>query len=226
MHLIPKLSLSFLLTVFEFLSLGFFSLIPLSEILSQYFTAPNPPLTHGDDAGSSVTHAVQILGWSTFGWVIWFLYIGLLFVIAVNYLVVFIEEISLITYFPNKRSLIHFNEKKFCKKFGKNFVLLVVLLPLAMLVVFLLLIWDMYVMISKVYGLEPNDTTVTPYVSLVEVALFFGDVLFWKHLLMKWISLKTLNLNVSLFMEGHTHLFNEELLEEQLKKLLGIQSHH
>ncbi len=135
-------------------------------------------------------------------------------------LLVVFEELSLITIFENKRKLIKFNENKCCKLFGKNFLLLLVLLPLAALIVLILIGWDIYGMAQTVDGEEA--TTDDTYTNLIEVALFFGDVLFWKHLVMKWISLKTMNLNISLFMEGHVHLFNEELLEDQLKRLLGF----
>jgi hypothetical protein len=56
--------------------------------------------------------------------------------------------------------------------------------------------------------------------SVQDVALFFGDILFLKHLFSKWLALRTKDLNVSLFMEGHVELFEEELIEEQFKKLL------
>lgn len=77
-------------------------------------------------------------------------------------------------------------------------------------------------MAYDVYDLFASPSEGGTLLSMSDIALMFGDVLFLKHLVTKWLSLRTKDLNVSLFMEGHVELFDEELIEDHLKGLLGV----
>ena len=46
--------------------------------------------------------------------------------------------------------------------------------------------------------------------SLEKIALWFGDMLFLKHLITKWLALKLSDVNISLFMESHLELYHSD----------------
>lgn len=111
---IVRLTLYFLLCCFEFLSLGFFSLIPLAELVS---------ILTGEDKESSYNYNSNV------PWILIGVYILILFVTLINYFIVFGQEVGILGC-CTKRKLKRTNRSKFHKRCGKSPPLFFFLLPI------------------------------------------------------------------------------------------------
>lgn len=223
-----RLTLAFILCVFEYASLGILSLEPSRQILHKHFpydsnTTDSSTSEADTDDGSEVSvdsgsfqadAAAAGFAFNTTGWIIAFSYVGMMVIVLLCYVYIYIKEMGYgCVCSPSRYAT--FNQHCCTRCCGKSFLLMWVLYPVHAACLIFIVYWDIQELQHE--QSETHQVTLKHHEFLTNMAFFFGDVLLLKHVLVKWQSLRTRDLRVSLFLETHVHLD---------AFAAGIRSHH
>jgi len=205
------LTFGFCMCMLEYLSLSWFSLIPLSEITQQYFNS-TPTWVPQQQARlwPDITNT---------GFFIVLAYAGLLLLVFLNYNWVFLVELGVACCCSQRRAT-KCAKGCFWKCMGKAPFLTYFLLPLQAAIVCGLIAWDYKdlsheapVIFNTSNPNFPNGNNSENKIIereqegfLTDIAMMLGDVLLLKHLITKIKSLATHDLTLSAFIETHSHL--------------------
>lgn len=202
MGLYLRLTISFILCIFEYASLGFLSLEPGRRIMNNYFPRGNSTQPSGSFFENAADGGFDF---NRTGWIIAASYCSLMLAVVLCYFVVFLKELGYGCFFDAER---YERSNKHCCTvlFGKSFLLMWILFPAHVLCLFFIIYWDIRELREESADDAVDEVTFQHHELLTNIVFFLGDILLLKHVLVRWKALRIRDLRVSLFLETHVHL--------------------